>query len=264
MKLSIITINKNNLRGLINTGASLLSQTTNDFEWIIIDGGSTDGSVAYIKENEPRLHYWISKPDSGIYEAMNNGIDAATGDYLLFLHSGDCLASSDIVTSFYNLNPTADVIHGNTIIIDQDGNEVGQFIAPELVRLSFFWGHSLNHQGTFFHKRCFNDFRYNEKNRIASDTELYMQLLYYGYSFVKWDRYIERFELGGLSSQKNEDEFEGIVNRLLPPGVKADYDDILQFRDVDLYQLIRKIVHAPRWVRNLARVALLPFWFLLR
>lgn len=264
MKLSIITINKNNLRGLKRTMESVLMQTCKDYEWIVIDGCSTDGSLELIERNSAYIAYWVSEPDSGIYEAMNKGVDAASGDYLQFLHSGDSLAAPDIISSFIELHPIEDVIHGNTIIVDQEYNEVGKFIAPELVRLSFFWGHSLNHQGSFFHKRCFERFRYNEANRIASDTELYMQLLYNGYSFRKWDRFVERFALGGLSSQKNKDEFGDIVNRLLPSGIKADYDEILQNRDVDLYILIRRIINSKRWVRNLARLALLPFRLFLK
>jgi glycosyltransferase involved in cell wall biosynthesis len=264
MKVSIITINRNNLRGLRNTMKSVLMQDSSQIEWIIIDGASTDGSVDLIKENEDKVAYWVSEPDSGIYEAMNKGTAAATGDYLQYLNSGDCLAAPDIISSFLALNPTADVVHGNTIIVNRQGEKVGEFIAPELVRLSFFWSHALNHQGTFFHRRCFERFRYNEANRIASDTELYMQLLYHGYTFEKWDRFVERFELGGLSSLENEDEFGDIVNRLLPPGIKADYDEIIQNRDVDLYILIRRIIGSKRWVRNAARLALLPFRLFLK
>ena len=235
-----------------------------------MNGGSTDGSVELIRENASRMAYWVSEPDSGIYEAMNKGIDAAKGDYLQFLHSGDSLATPDIVKSFLTFSeayPEADVIHGNTIIVDQEDKKVGQFIAPELVRLSFFWGHSLNHQGSFFHKRCFERFRYNEANKIASDTELYMRLLYHGYTFVKWDRFVERFETGGLSTQYVKSAHEEVVkcaNRLLPPGIKADYDEIIQNRDVDLYILIRRIIASKRWVRNAARLALLPFRLLLK
>ena len=264
MVLSIITINLNNLRGLKKTMNSITSQDSICYEWIVIDGGSTDGSKEFIQENNREIAFWVSEPDRGIYEAMNKGIDASTGEYLLFLHSGDSLADKSIISDFWKMRPSADVIHGNTIIVDKEDNEVGRFVAPDLVRLSFFWNHSLNHQGSFFNKRCFLRFRYNEANRIASDTELFMQLLYNGYSFEKWDRFIERFELGGLSSQKAKDEFADIVYRLLPPGIKADYEEIIQNRDVDLYILIRKIINSKRWVRNLARLVLLPFRLLLQ
>ena len=94
-----------------------------------------------------------------------------------------------------------------------------------------------------------------------------MQLLYHGFTFQHWNKYVDCFEVGGLSSIVISDdviEFDAIVNRVLPPGVKADYDEIIQLRDVDLYILMRRIVNSPRWVRNLARIALFPFNLFLR
>lgn len=264
MTLSIITINLNNVFGLQKTMESVFGQTNHDYEWIVIDGGSMDGSKELLEKNRDRIHFWISEPDKGIYEAMNKGIDAAGGEHLLFLNSGDRFADASVISDFMGNQFSSDIIYGNAIIVDQDNQEIRRYVSPKLVTLSYFWGHSLNHQATFFNRRCFSLFRYNETNQIASDVELFMTLLYQGYSFKKWDRFIVRFEDGGVSSLVSEDEFGGIVTSLLPPGVKADYDEILQFRDVDLYQLIRKIVQAPRWVRNLARVALLPFRLLLR
>lgn len=264
MKISIITINLNNLRGLQRTMESVASQTSKDYEWIVIDGGSTDGSKELIEQNVEHITYWESESDRGIYHAMNKGIEKAKGDYLQFLNSGDSLAGVDIVESFVSKQSNADIIYGNAIYTSVDGKEVRRFIAPDTLRLSYFWSHALNHQATFFHRRCFERFRYNEGNRIASDTELYMQLLYHGYTFEKWDCFVVRFELGGLSSLENEDEFGDIVNRLLPPGIKADYDEIIQNRDVDLYILIRRIIGSKRWVRNAARLALLPFRLLLK
>jgi glycosyltransferase involved in cell wall biosynthesis len=91
LKLSIITVNYNNLEGLKKTIESVVSQTWQVFEYIVIDGGSTDGSAAYIEAQSVNIDYWVSEPDNGIYNAMNKGIKAATGEYLLFLNSGDDL-----------------------------------------------------------------------------------------------------------------------------------------------------------------------------
>src|SRR5688572_27521016 len=88
-KISIITINYNNLDGLKRTVDSVVNQTWQEFEYIVIDGGSTDGSGAYIESKSKHFHYWVSEPDKGIYNAMNKGIVKATGEYLLFLNSGD-------------------------------------------------------------------------------------------------------------------------------------------------------------------------------
>ena len=87
--LSIITINYNNKKGLLKTIDSIKEQSFTDFEWIIIDGGSTDGSVEIIRENESRIAYWISEHDKGVYDAMNKGILHANGLWLNFMNSGD-------------------------------------------------------------------------------------------------------------------------------------------------------------------------------
>ena len=102
MKCSIVTINRNNASGLEKTMQSVASQTFKDFEYIIIDGASTDASVDVIKAREADFAHikWMSEPDSGIYNAMNKGIRMATGDYVQFLNSGDCLAAPDVMESF--------------------------------------------------------------------------------------------------------------------------------------------------------------------
>ena len=84
-KLSIITINYNNLEGLKKTFESVFMQTYQDFEYIVIDGGSTDGSKEYIAENTDKINHWVSEPDKGVYHAMNKGIVKASGEYLLFI-----------------------------------------------------------------------------------------------------------------------------------------------------------------------------------
>jgi glycosyltransferase involved in cell wall biosynthesis len=90
-KLSIITINYNNLEGLQRTVESVVNQTWQEFEYIVIDGGSTDGSADFIESQSETIDYWVSEPDKGIYNAMNKGIAKASGEYLLFLNSGDHL-----------------------------------------------------------------------------------------------------------------------------------------------------------------------------
>ena len=84
-KLSIITVNYNNLQGLQKTISSVLNQTWKEFEYIVIDGASTDGSVDFLENQGKYLDYWVSEPDKGVYQAMNKGIKKAKGEYLLFL-----------------------------------------------------------------------------------------------------------------------------------------------------------------------------------
>ena len=94
---SVITINYNNLSGLRNTFASVVHQTFPSFEFIVIDGESTDGSKEFILANESKVNYWISEKDSGVYHAMNKGIQQSNSAYLIFLNSGDCFASEDVL-----------------------------------------------------------------------------------------------------------------------------------------------------------------------
>ena len=96
--ISVITINFNERVGLERTFESVFNQTFQDFEYIVIDGGSNDGSKELIEENTEKISYWISEPDKGIYNAMNKGISVAKGDYLLFLNSGDILYKNDVLS----------------------------------------------------------------------------------------------------------------------------------------------------------------------
>ena len=110
MKLSIITVNLNNKTGLEKTVKSVCSQTFEEFEFIIIDGGSTDGSLDIIKRYEDNISCWVSEQDKGVYNAMNKGIKMAKGEYLQFLNSGDSLINSDVLNKVFKENKTEDII----------------------------------------------------------------------------------------------------------------------------------------------------------
>ena len=112
MKYSIITVNYNNKDGLKKTIESVIHQSYRDFEYIIIDGGSTDGSAELLKEYSDKITYWVSEPDKGIYNGMNKGIAKATGDYLNFMNSGDCFYADDVLQHVADYNYNADFIVG--------------------------------------------------------------------------------------------------------------------------------------------------------
>jgi glycosyltransferase involved in cell wall biosynthesis len=116
MKLSVITINYNNCDGLRKTIESVVSQTFTDFEYIIIDGGSTDGSVDVIKEYAGRIDYWVSERDRGCYHAMNKGVKVAQGEYVIFMNSGDSFYTNDVIDAFVKENPTEDVLCGDMFL----------------------------------------------------------------------------------------------------------------------------------------------------
>lgn len=114
MKLSIITINYNNRDGLQHTIESVINQTSHEFEYIIIDGGSTDGSVDIIKQYTNQIDYWVSEPDRGIYHAMNKGIDIAKGEYCIFMNSGDLFHNTSSIKDSINHLDGTDIVNGNT------------------------------------------------------------------------------------------------------------------------------------------------------
>lgn len=262
MKLSIVTINLNNCEGLRRTIESVVNQTYRDFEWVVIDGGSTDGSVELIESYAEHFAYRVSEPDKGIYNAMNKGIKASSGDYLLFLNSGDYLYDNEVLQLFVSTSPTADVVYGNAIVVDAKGNEISKWITPDKLRLSYFWGGTISHQSTFIQKRCFERFLYNEDNRIVSDVELFITLLYKGYSFEKYDSYVARVDNSGISSVIKRTEIDGVYYRILPEGVRTDYDEIVMFRDVDLAWMIKCIIRSNKFFRYVARIFVYPIYYL--
>lgn len=164
MKLSIITVNLNNCEGLQKTIDSVICQTFRDFEWIVIDGGSTDGSKELIEQYADHFAYWVSEPDKGIYNAMNKAIKVAKGEYLQFLNSGDWLANSTALQDVFNTNPSADFVYGNHI--ERDGSiEAG----PEPLTFQRMYRSTICHQDVFHSKRLFAERQYDENYKIASD-----------------------------------------------------------------------------------------------
>jgi len=168
MKLSIITINRNNLDGLRKTVESVLSQTWKEFEYIVVDGASTDGSVDYIRENKDLLSYWVSEPDNGVYQAMNKGILQSNGEYLLFLNSGDCLVDKDVLNLVFSKPCIADILCGKCNVVNSDGVIVWTSNPPENITFGFLYHQGLGHQSTFIKRSLFDkiglyreDFKYN-------------------------------------------------------------------------------------------------------
>ena len=202
MKLSIITINLNNRDGFKKTLDSVASQTFKDFEWIVIDGGSTDGSRELIEQHTDIIAYWVSEPDKGIYNAMNKGIMKSNGEYLLFLNSGDYLASPDVLLRFSELQTNEDYVVGN-VEVEVDGErEIVK--SPKKADFMFHFTSSLPHQACFIKKSVFETYgMYNEENKIVSDWENSLFSLVVGNAKYKHiELTVSFFDLTGVSSQQ--------------------------------------------------------------
>lgn len=174
MKLSIITINYNNCSGLQRTIDSVVNQTWQDFEWIIIDGGSTDGSKELIEKYQEHSAFWCSEPDKGIYNAMNKGIAKAQGEYLLFINSGDNLYNERVLEVAFPYLKDYDFISGDTTVVHQNGIK-SYWHSPRHFTVYTIVNYPISHPSTFISQRLLKERPYREDLRIVSDWE---QMLY--------------------------------------------------------------------------------------
>ena len=225
MELSLITINYNNREGLKKTIDSVVAQTFKDFEWIVIDGGSTDGSRELLEQYAEHFAYWVSEPDNGIYNAMNKGIDHAHGEYLQFLNSGDWLNSPDTLQSFFSIPLEGDIVYG-----DQDYYKGDELVEsrkhPEVLSLKYLYEWSLGHCSTFIKRELLAETHYNEKYRIVSDWEFFLKKALENKTFVHRPLTVGCFDMSGISMANQEllhKEREDVAKSLLPQCVRNDF-----------------------------------------
>lgn len=241
MKYSIITINYNNKEGLRRTIESVIHQTFRDFEYIVIDGGSTDGSSDVLKEYDAQIDYWVSEPDGGIYQGMNKGIRKATGEYLNFMNSGDCFYANDILEKVSQYNSDADFIVGKDYHYNSETRQGHASIQPTRTTMIHFFVATLDHQSSFIKRELFNDSLYDENHRLVSDW------IFFTEKIVKEQKRIQfipdiicRREEGGLSEQqweKNRKEINIYLHKFLPQGIYEDYATLAKLDKTSLYRL---------------------------
>ena len=198
MKLSIITINLNNKVGLQKTVDSVITQTYKDFEWIIIDGGSIDGSVELIKEISHHLNYWVSEPDNGIYNAMNKGIRVAHGEYFLFLNSGDYLYDDNVLMKVIPLLQGMDFYIGDELI---DNTIVRSDVSTLTKTFQTLTTSSLTHPSTFINQCIFSKYGlYREDLECCSDWHIFYKAIIMGNATIEnFNFIISVFDTNGIS-----------------------------------------------------------------
>lgn len=224
MEISIITINYNNCEGLRRTIESVVNQTCRDFEYIIIDGGSTDGSVDVIKCYADNIDHWVSEPDGGIYNAMNKGVAVAKGEYCLFMNSGDCLYNDSVICDVLSQGLDADVVAGSVVCIDGEINESPKNITFD----TFYFGGWVNHEASFIKKEIMIRFPYDENYRIVSDWKFFIEAIVLNNATYKQiDRVVCLYDLTGISTVNTElrtKEKEQVFKELIPDRIMNDYD----------------------------------------
>ena len=240
MKYSIITVNYNNKDGLKNTIESVIHQTFRDFEFIIIDGGSNDGSVEILKEYSQHISYWVSEKDSGIYHAMNKGIAQAKGEYLNFMNSGDCFYNPDVLQKVFAYHSDKDFIVGRDFHFNEEKQLGHASIQPSRTTMIHFFNATLDHQSTFIKRELFHNAPYNEQYQLVSDWIFFTEKIVKEAKEVQFiPEIICKREEGGLSEQqqeRNRKEINDYLHRLLPYGVYEDYATLSKLDKTSLYR----------------------------
>lgn len=195
MIVSIVTVCLNAEEEIESTLLSVLNQSFTDIEYIVVDGGSTDGTVNVIRKYQDRIAHFISEPDKGIYDAMNKGVDLATGEWINFMNAGDCFASNTVVEEMMNgMDSYCDVLFGNTILVRGDYHMVrkGQYLENDFPILS--------HQSVFVKTGLLKERHFDLKYRISADFAFLYDLYKEGHNFCYKDIDVDKFNMMGLSA----------------------------------------------------------------
>jgi glycosyltransferase involved in cell wall biosynthesis len=236
-KLSVITINYNDVEGLRNTMKSVFCQSFSDFEYIAVDGGSTDGSLDVIREFQAHntgsdqganfKFQWISEPDSGIYNAMNKGILRSNGDYCFFLNSGDYFVSQNVLKNVMQIQSGEDLLFGNMLVC-LNGKVIEKCTGKPILTFMDLYLSIIKHQASFIKRSLFDKFGlYNESNKIVSDWEFFIKtvgLQNASYRYIDED--ITFFDNNGISNNSRViciSERNKILENNIPPMILADY-----------------------------------------
>lgn len=239
MLLSIITINYNDKEGLARTMDSVLSQTYTDFEYIVIDGGSNDGSKAIIEQHQDQLGYWVSEADSGVYNAMNKGIKQAKGDYLLFLNSGDYLITTTAIADFITAVDTLsyDIIYGNLQVV---GATPWVKTYPDELGFNYLADESLPHPSAFIKRACFEGNLYDETLKIVADWKFFIiGICRLNYSYKHINIVLSVFNLDGISSTQ-----KALITKERTLVLEQEFGVLLN--DYKQFKLLQKKAYPPK------------------
>ncbi|NCB40033.1 MAG: glycosyltransferase [Erysipelotrichia bacterium] len=195
--VTVITVVFNGAKFLEETINSVLNQTYDNVEYIIIDGASTDGTQAIIERYEHIIDYWISEKDAGIYDAMNKGIDAATGDWINFINAGDSFYNKNVLMLFSGKNYFCDVLYGNTQVVYEHGNTK---IVDASSVVKFFYGPPFNHQSCFVRAELHKIKKFDLRYKICSDFHTFVSFYKNGNKFEYVNSTISTYALNGQSS----------------------------------------------------------------
>ena len=254
MKLSIITVNFNNAAGLQKTIESVVNQSFTDYEYIIIDGGSSDESVDIIQQYADKITYWVSEPDKGIYHAMNKGILQAKGEYCQFLNSGDWFIDRFGLQYVFDKKPAESIIYCDI----QFGKRALTY--DDRLTFLYFFDNTIPHQSAFIRRSLFSILGfYNEENKIVSDWEFYMKAIINSQCSYQHIPYLLVFYDDNGLSETNRDLLFQEREKVLRKNYPLMYDDYKQlislkqenqlYRNSRLIQFIHKIQRSNSYIK---------------
>ena len=226
MRYSVITINYNNHDGLRRTIESVVQQKSTDKEFIVIDGGSTDGSTEVIRQYADQIDYWVSERDRGIYHAMNKGVAQAHGDYCIFMNSGDVFYDDTVLERVNAAHYSDDIVIGK--LCSQDDATV-LFSPPSSGKISLYYLYSstVPHQSSFIKTELLRLYPYDESLKIVADWKFFVQAIIMHNCSVRYiDDFIARFDVQGISTSNPEKmwkEKEMVLTSMFPQRVLLDY-----------------------------------------
>jgi len=203
-KLSVITIVYNNAKDIERTMLSVLNQTYRNIEYILIDGASTDGTTEIIQKYAERLAKFVSEQDQGLYDAMNKGLALASGDYVLFMNSGDEIYAPETVAEVFASSPSGDIYYGETEMFDENWNSLGQrrHRAPEHFDWhSFKFGMNVSHQAIYIKRNLTEP--YDLTYRYSSDIDWILKAAKKSSNIVNTHLYVAKYLVGGISKKKH-------------------------------------------------------------
>lgn len=235
-KISVITVNYNDLNGLKSTVDSVINQTYKCIEYIVIDGGSNDGSKEFIDSHKNYFFYSVSEKDKGIYNAMNKGLAISTGEYVIFMNSGDVFFDNNVVEAvFSNPKLNADIIYGSTVCkIDNLGYVQPPFPLDYLEKMKTS---PICHQSTFIKGSLMRSRGYNENYKILSDYDFFHSCYREGRSFERVEKIISIYDKTGFSASPKNYKQKYIERCLINNDKPSKVKGVLKLIQCYLYQL---------------------------
>ena len=235
MKLSIITVCYNNKEGLQKTIDSVRNQTFKDYEFIVIDGGSKDGSREIIEANKDLFSFWCSEPDGGIYQGMNKGIDHATGEYCLFLNSGDWLAHKDVLKKVFEKGYNEDILYGDIVRVKGTRKMILHY-SKELTFADFYRvSAAIHHQAAFIKRILFEKYgKYREDTYLNADWHFFFKTVVQNNVSTNYLNHVisvcdatgasQTYSLSNPRVQMDLKSKEEMIDATIPHLSKLDYD----------------------------------------